>query len=185
MGHIVRPVAREGQADHAVEQIDGRLAQIDVLVRRAQCAEALEDTAHLGAWDDRIGVAAVIDTLQKVGKTHPNTLYGVGTVQEEVGLRGARTSSNMIEPDVAFAIDVTIATDTPGCDGAGADLGSGVGIMVGNVLARTVGVIAAALSCVINFAWLPYQPVWGSIMIAVSVAVIWALTVHGRDITAA
>ena len=82
------------------------------------------------AWDDRIGVAAVIDVLRKVGKTHPNTLYGVGTVQEEVGLRGARTSSNMVEPDVALAIDVTIATDTPGTDGAGESLGSGAGIMV-------------------------------------------------------
>jgi putative aminopeptidase FrvX len=82
------------------------------------------------AWDDRIGVAAVIEVLQKIGKAHPNTLYGVGTVQEEVGLRGARTSSNMIEPDVAFAIDVTIATDTPGCDSAGENLGSGVGVLV-------------------------------------------------------
>ncbi len=82
------------------------------------------------AWDDRIGVAAVIDVLHKVGKSHPNTLFGVGTVQEEVGLRGARTSASLVDPDVAFAIDVTIATDTPGCDGAGEDLGSGVGIMV-------------------------------------------------------
>ena len=82
------------------------------------------------AWDDRIGVAAVIDVLHKIGKTHPNTVYGVGTVQEEVGLRGARTSSNLVDPDVAFAVDVTIATDTPGSDGAGENLGSGVGIMV-------------------------------------------------------
>jgi putative aminopeptidase FrvX len=82
------------------------------------------------AWDDRIGVASIIDVLHKIGKAHPNTVYGVGTVQEEVGLRGARTSSNLVEPDVAFAIDVTIATDTPGCDGAGEDLGSGAGIMV-------------------------------------------------------
>ena len=62
-------------------------------------------------------------------------------------------------------------------------IASGIGIFVGNVAARTVGVVAAALSAVVNFAWLPYQPVWGSIMIAVCVAVIWALTVHGRDIT--
>jgi putative aminopeptidase FrvX len=82
------------------------------------------------AWDDRIGVAAVIDVLTKAGKNHPNTLYGVGTVQEEVGLRGARTSAQMVEPDVAFAIDVTIATDTPGSEGAGEKLGAGVGIMV-------------------------------------------------------
>ena len=59
---------------------------------------------------------------------------------------------------------------------------SGIGIFSGNVAARTVGVVAAALSAVVNFAWLPYQPVWGAIMIAVAVAVIWSLTVHGRDI---
>ena len=60
---------------------------------------------------------------------------------------------------------------------------SGVGIFAGNVAARTVGVIAAALSALVNFAWLPYQPVWGAIMIAVAVAVNWSLTAHGRDIT--
>lgn len=68
--------------------------------------------------------------LHKIGKTHPNTVFGVGTVQEEVGLRGARTSSNKVDPDVAFAIDVTIATDTPGSNGAGENLGDGVGIMI-------------------------------------------------------
>lgn len=61
---------------------------------------------------------------------------------------------------------------------------AGFGIFSGNVAARTAGVIAAGLSALVNFAWLPYQPVWGSIMIAVCVAVIWALTVHGRDISA-
>ena len=50
---------------------------------------------------------------------------------------------------------------------------AGVGIFAGNVVARTIGVIAAGLSALANFAWLPYQPVWGSIMIAVAVAVIW------------
>jgi endoglucanase len=82
------------------------------------------------AWDDRIGCAAVIDVLQKVGKNHPNTVYGVGTVQEEVGLRGARTSANMIDPDVGFAVDVCIAMDTPGMDGTDEKLGSGAGILV-------------------------------------------------------
>ena len=60
---------------------------------------------------------------------------------------------------------------------------SGIGIFSGNVLARTVGVIAAALVMLANFAWLPYYPIWSIIIIAVCIAVIWALTVHGRDIT--
>jgi hypothetical protein len=59
---------------------------------------------------------------------------------------------------------------------------AGFGILSGNVLARTVGVVAAVLSAIVNFAWLPYQPVWSVVMIAVAIAVIWALTVHGRDI---
>ena len=59
---------------------------------------------------------------------------------------------------------------------------AGLGIFTGNVAARTVGVIVAGLAAIANFAWLPYYPVWSIILIAVSVAVIWALTAHGRDI---
>ena len=59
---------------------------------------------------------------------------------------------------------------------------SGIGIVSGNVLARTVGVIVAALAMIANFAWLPYYPIWSIIIIAVCIAVIWALTAHGRDI---
>ncbi|WP_165997037.1 M42 family metallopeptidase [Bacillus sp. Cs-700] len=67
------------------------------------------------AWDNRIGCAIAIEVLRKLkGETHPNTVYGVGTVQEEVGLRGATTATNMIKPDIGFAVDVGIAGDTPG-----------------------------------------------------------------------
>jgi hypothetical protein len=60
---------------------------------------------------------------------------------------------------------------------------SGFGIFSGNVFARTVGVFVALGSAIAAFAWLPYYPVWGVIVIAIDVAVIWALTAHGRDIT--
>ncbi|MYL62828.1 M20/M25/M40 family metallo-hydrolase [Bacillus hwajinpoensis] len=67
------------------------------------------------AWDNRIGCAIAIEVLRKLkGENHPNTVYGVGTVQEEVGLRGATTATNMIKPDIGFAVDVGIAGDTPG-----------------------------------------------------------------------
>ncbi|RDY71271.1 M42 family metallopeptidase [Halobacillus sp. SY10] len=67
------------------------------------------------AWDNRIGCAIAIEVLKQLkGEKHPNIVYGVGTVQEEVGLRGARTSSNVINPDIAFGVDVGIAGDTPG-----------------------------------------------------------------------
>ncbi|WP_430487444.1 M42 family metallopeptidase [Priestia flexa] len=67
------------------------------------------------AWDNRIGCAIAIDVLKNLkGQEHPNVVYGVGTAQEEVGLRGAKTSANLIQPDIAFGVDVGIAGDTPG-----------------------------------------------------------------------
>ncbi|WP_251549501.1 M42 family metallopeptidase [Neobacillus muris] len=67
------------------------------------------------AWDNRIGCAIAIDVLKQLqGVDHPNVVYGVGNVQEEVGLRGAKTSTHKIEPDIGFAVDVGIAGDTPG-----------------------------------------------------------------------
>lgn len=85
------------------------------------------------AWDNRIGCAIAIDVLKELkGTNHPNIVYGVGTVQEEVGLRGAKTSTNLIEPDIGFAVDVGIAGDTPGISPQEADskLGEGPQIVL-------------------------------------------------------
>jgi hypothetical protein len=59
---------------------------------------------------------------------------------------------------------------------------AGLSVLQGHMYGRIVGTIVAAISALVNFAWLPYQPWWSILMIALSVAVIWALTVHGRDI---
>ena len=80
------------------------------------------------AFDDRTGCAMFIGAIQQLAKEeHPNTVYGVGTVQEEVGLRGAKTSSWLVEPDVGFALEVGIAGDVPGVekDQAQEKLGAG------------------------------------------------------------
>jgi hypothetical protein len=61
---------------------------------------------------------------------------------------------------------------------------AGIFVFSGAVWARTVGVLLAALSAVANFMWLPYYPIWALVIIALDVFVIWALTVHGRDIVA-
>jgi endoglucanase len=67
------------------------------------------------AFDNRVGCALAIQTLLQVaGEGHPNTVYAVGTVQEEVGLRGAKTSAHVINPDVAIILEVDIAGDVPG-----------------------------------------------------------------------
>lgn len=80
------------------------------------------------ALDNRLGCAAFIDVIKKLQNIdHPNTVYGVGTVQEEVGLRGATTAANLVEPDVCFVVDVTIATDTPGLEKESSEVKLGQG----------------------------------------------------------
>lgn len=69
------------------------------------------------AWDDRAGCGLFIEVLKQLHRVrHPNTVYGVGTVQEEVGLRGAKTSAVVVNPDVAIICEVGIAADVPGID---------------------------------------------------------------------
>lgn len=80
------------------------------------------------AWDNRIGCAIAIEVLKHLkGEEHPNVVYGVGTVQEEVGLRGAKTATSVIKPDIGFAVDVGIAGDTPGISPKEADSKIGEG----------------------------------------------------------
>jgi len=86
------------------------------------------------AFDDRIGTFVGLEVLRRV-KTqrvqHPNCLFVAATVQEEVGLRGAQTVASMVEPDVAFALEVDIAGDVPGIrpNEAPARMGKGPSIL--------------------------------------------------------
>lgn len=85
------------------------------------------------AWDNRVGCAIAIEVLKQLKDVdHPNVVYGVGTVQEEVGLRGAKTSTNMIKPDIGIAVDTGIAGDTPGISPNDADgkIGKGPQIII-------------------------------------------------------
>ena len=58
---------------------------------------------------------------------------------------------------------------------------AGYFVLTGNVVARTVGVVLAALQALLNFIWLPYYPLWGIIVIALDVLVIWALVTVRLD----
>ena len=60
---------------------------------------------------------------------------------------------------------------------------AGFALFGGAVWARVIGVIMSVISALIAFAWIPWYPVWGIVIIAMAVAVIWALTAHGRDVT--
>lgn len=67
------------------------------------------------AFDDRVGVALMISILQTLKESlHPNTIYATATVMEEVGTRGAFTSVEAVNPDVAIILEADIAGDVPG-----------------------------------------------------------------------
>lgn len=67
--------------------------------------------------DNRVGVWVVMSALERISKANPNVaVYAVSTVQEEIGLRGAKTSAYSIDPHLGIAVDVTHATDCPTID---------------------------------------------------------------------
>jgi putative aminopeptidase FrvX len=78
------------------------------------------------AWDNRYGCGLSIELLKELkGEKIPNILYSGATVQEEVGLRGAQTAANMINPDIFFALDASPANDMSGDKQAFGQLGKG------------------------------------------------------------
>ncbi|MBC1399777.1 zinc-binding metallopeptidase family protein [Listeria fleischmannii] len=91
---------------------------------------ALSDDRILGkALDNRAGCALMVELFKAFENTDA-TLYGVSTVQEEVGLRGAQTSVQKIEPDIAIILDTLVAGDTPNINAIHfpLKLGGGAGI---------------------------------------------------------
>jgi hypothetical protein len=62
---------------------------------------------------------------------------------------------------------------------------AGAGVLSGATWARVVGITLASLSAFANFFFIPYYPVWSIVIIALDVAVIWALSVYGRREAAA
>jgi endoglucanase len=105
----------------------------DPIVPVAEFTKMHDPKVYLNkAFDNRIGVAAAVAVINALkGSKHPNTVYGVGTVQEEVGLRGAGTAAYMVDPDIAFVADVSLAVDGPGSEKSNkARMGTGPSINV-------------------------------------------------------
>lgn len=88
----------------------------DAVIPRSDFVTMANGKTYLSkAFDDRVGTALVISTLQALqDHDHPNAVYGVATVMEEVGLRGATTSVRAVDPDVAIILESDIAGDVPG-----------------------------------------------------------------------
>ncbi len=103
-------------------------------------ATLIGDNVTGKAMDNRAGVVAMIEALKRT-KTR-SAVYAVATVQEEVGLKGAKTSAFGIDPDVAIATDVTIPGDHPGIEKheSNMEMGKGPVIVIADASGR--GVIA-------------------------------------------
>ena len=85
------------------------------------------------AFDNRVGCALVVEALRHFqSNAHPNDLYGVQTVMEEIGLRGATTSVRAVDPDVAIILEADICGDVPGIkpEQSNVKLGGGPGLLL-------------------------------------------------------
>jgi endoglucanase len=124
--------------------------------------EILHEEKVIGrGFDDKAGAFIVAEVLRLLSKEKKLTaaVYGVATVQEEVGWRGAYTSAYHINPDVGIAIDVTFATDYPSEDVGAVDVGS-IKIGGGPVITRGANMNPKLTSMIIEVAkeeGIPYQ----------------------------
>ncbi len=122
--HLQKPSDREKAMELSDLWIDigaESRKEVEKLVRIGDAVAYRPNYERLGknkikskGMDDKIGAFVVAETLKALSSRKLNVaVYGVGTVQEELGLRGATASAYGINPDIAFAIDVGFASDTP------------------------------------------------------------------------
>lgn len=149
----------------------------DLFVDTGEAAELVRDSVSVGdmitldrpttrmgnavvskALDDRLGLYVMIEALRAAtaGDDH---VVAVATTQEEVGLRGAQTSAFDVEPDIAIALDVTLAGDIPGTppETAVTRLGEGAGIKVFDSSQLSHPAIIESLRSLAEQEGIPYQ----------------------------
>ncbi|MFN8110911.1 MAG: M20/M25/M40 family metallo-hydrolase [Thermoleophilia bacterium] len=96
---------------------------------RVRTLHTLGDLVTCKAIDDRVGVFVMLEALREAGRG-PTEVVAAATVQEEVGLRGARAATNRVRPHVGLAIDTCPSGDGPGQSGGGTRLGDGAAIRI-------------------------------------------------------
>lgn len=94
------------------KEVDKLISVGDTVTRERELIE-MGNCVNCKSIDNRVSVFILIETLREL-KSSPYDVYGVFTVQEEVGIRGANASALQIQPDFGFGLDTTIAFDVPG-----------------------------------------------------------------------
>jgi putative aminopeptidase FrvX len=142
------------------DEVENRVRVGDPVTFAAGLERLSDDRIVSRALDNKMGAFIVAETLKEVAARHPvAALTSVATVQEEVGLRGAYTSTFAVDPQVGIAVDVTHALDHPGAKGDKQRLGD-VRLGKGPVIGRgpTVNpVVFARLVAAAEAAGVPYQ----------------------------
>ena len=107
------------------------LKRIEIGMTVSFLSETFETGSKIvsNALDNRVGCYCLIEALRRL-KNPSCEFYAVFTVQEEVGLRGAKVSGFEIEPDIAIAVDVTLSGDHPDAEFTAAELGKGTAIKI-------------------------------------------------------
>lgn len=177
--HLQSPEERAGgKLDLDKIWIDiGAKSQADALkkIQVGDCVTFKLGVTELGpdliaspALDDKVGLFIAMEALRLCAKAKLNVaLYAVSTVQEEVGLRGARTAAYSVDPEVGIAIDVTHASDYPAVDASkmvSCKLGSGPVIMRGPNINPQVekGLLSAAKKAKIKIQTAPVSAILGN-----------------------
>lgn len=176
-----KPIHKQKQSERENMNLDIARMWIDIGAKDQKAAEKLveigapatfatgvlklgDDLVSSPALDNRVGVFIAMEVLRHCTKEKLDVaVYGVSTVQEEVGLRGAKTAAFAIDPEVGIAIDVTTSTDNPGADESAKEspcaLGKGAGIYSGP---NVNPIVHRMLTDVAKKSKIPHQPLASS-----------------------
>lgn len=151
--HVMRPEERQKVVEirtmyvdiGAIDRDDVDRAGIEIgntITLDRQYQRLLNNLGSGKALDDRAGVVALLETARILSKEKVKAeIVYVGTVQEEIGLKGARTAAHGVEPDVALAIDTTIPGDYPGIEKVSSILELGKGPVITVSDAESAGIV--------------------------------------------
>jgi hypothetical protein len=120
-----------------------------------------------------VGWIAFAATMMIIGGAL-NMLYGLVAVVNDTWVGWNQVTRNAVVVDLTAWGWVHLAAGL-------CLLLAGIGVLSGNILARTVGVIVAAISLIVNFFFIPVYPLWALTVMVLDALVIWALTAHGRE----
>ena len=165
--HVMEPEERKKMPKNSDFFIDlgmdaesvKQLVEVGNPITREREFIEMGDCVNCKSIDNRVSVFILLEALKKLEEV-PYDVYGVFTVQEEVGLRGAQVAAQQINPDFGFGLDTTIAYDLPGSSPHEkvTSLGQGAAIKIMDASAISDYRMVAYLKQVANQHNIPWQP---------------------------